>query len=142
MNLEFAGRFNRPDLVIKEFKYWVVIIREKVVTLGSSIFILKSGKPFLKDVSKDEMAEFSEVCKWFEEVTTNLYGAVKWNYLAMMMKDEFVHFHAIPRYADNISKYDIVWEDKDYPKGTKMDNVEVDNNILLEVLKDMKEYSN
>ena len=53
MNLEFAGGFNRPDLVIKEFKV-LGIIREKVVTLGSSIFIFKSGKPFLKDVSKEK----------------------------------------------------------------------------------------
>ena len=45
MNLEFAGRFNRPDLLLKEFKYWVVILRENVVTLGSTIIILKSGKP-------------------------------------------------------------------------------------------------
>ena len=138
MNLEFAGRFNRPDLLIKEFKYWVVIIRENVVTLGSSIFILKSGKKNLSDVDSLEMAEFSEVCKWFENKTRKLYGAVKWNYLAMMMKDEFVHFHAIPRYSTKILKYDIIWIDKDYPKGTKLEKIEVDSSTLLKVLNDMK----
>ena len=72
MNLEFAGRFNKPELILKEFKHWVIIIRENVVTLGSCIIILKSGKPFLKDVSSEEMAEFSEVCKWFEDKTKSL----------------------------------------------------------------------
>ena len=138
MNLEFAGRFNRPDLVIKEFKYWVVIIRENVVTLGSSIFVLKSGKKNLSDVSSLEMAEFSEVCRWFEDKTKNLYEAVKWNYLALMMKDEFVHFHAIPRYSTNVLKYNMMWVDKDYPKGTKLEKIEIDNSILLEILNDMK----
>ncbi len=138
MSLEFAGRFNRPDLVIKEFKYWVVIIRENVVTLGSCIIILKSGKPFLKDVSSEEMAELSDICRWFENKTKELYGAEKWNYLALMMKAEFVHFHAIPRYSTKCEKYGMIWIDKDYPSGTKLDKIDVDSNILLEILNDMK----
>ena len=42
MNLKFAGRFNKSELILKEFNHWVVIIRENVVTLGSCIIILKS----------------------------------------------------------------------------------------------------
>jgi len=139
MNLEFAGRFNKPELFLKEFKHWVIILRENVVTLGSCIIILKSGKPFLKDVSSEEMAEFSEVCKWFEEKTKTLYGAVKWNYCAMMMKDEFVHFHAIPRYSESIEIYGRTWVDEDYPKGTKLNKIDIDKDIFDKVLNDMKE---
>jgi len=139
MNLEFAGRFNKPELILKEFKHWVIILRENVVTLGSAIIILKSGKPFLKDVSSEEMGEFQEVCKWFEEKTGSMYGAVKWNYLAMMMKDEFVHFHAIPRYDKELDYYGIKWIDEDYPKGTKLNKIEIDNDIFNKVLNDMKE---
>ncbi len=137
MNLEFARRFNKPELLLKEFNHWVVILREGVVTLGSSIIILKSGKPFLKDVSNEEMSEFSEVCKWFEEKTKELYGAVKWNYLALMMKDEFVHFHAIPRYDKEINLYNRVWKDEDFPLPTKLNKIEVENNILMEIKEDM-----
>ena len=137
MNLEFAGRFNKPELVLKEFKHWVIIIRENVVTLGSCIIILKSGKPFLKDVSSEEMEEFSEACKWFEDKTKSLYGAEKWNYCAMMMKDEFVHFHAIPRYAKKINYYDKVWIDTDWPKGTSLNKIDVDKETLMKIKKDM-----
>lgn len=63
MSLEFAGRFNKEELILKEFKYWTIIIREVVVTLGSCIIILNSGKESFKDVSPEEMAEFPEVCK-------------------------------------------------------------------------------
>jgi len=139
MNLEFAGRFNKPELLLKEFKHWVIILRENVVTLGSCIIILKSGKPFLKDVSSEEMAEFSEVCKWFEEKTKSLYGAVKWNYCAMMMKDEFVHFHAIPRYANEIEMYNKKWIDEDYPKGTKLNKIDVEYDVLMKIKEDMAE---
>lgn len=137
MNLEFAGRFNKPELVLKEFKHWVIIIRENVVTLGSCIIILKSGKPFLKDVSSEEMEELSEACKWFEDKTKSLYGAEKWNYCAMMMKDEFVHFHAIPRYSKKINYYDKVWIDTDWPKGTSLNKIDVDKETLMKIKKDM-----
>ena len=66
------------------------------------------------------MAEFSEVCKWFEEKTSQLYGAEKWNYCAMMMKDEFVHFHAIPRYSKKINYYDIIHIDSFFWKNKIM----------------------
>jgi len=137
LNLEFAGRFNKPELVLKEFKHWVIILRENVVTLGSTIIILKSGKPFLKDVSSEEMAEFSEVCKWFENKTKELYGAEKWNYCAMMMKDEFVHFHAIPRYSKNINMYDREWIDEDWPKATKLNKIEVADGTFMKIKNDM-----
>lgn len=137
MNLEFAGRFNKAELLLKEFKHWVIIIRENVVTIGSCIIILKSGKPFLKDVSTEEMAEFSEVCKWFEDKTKALYGAEKWNYCAMMMKDEFVHFHAIPRYSKEINAYNKDWVDTDWPKGTKLGTIDVEYEILMQIKNDM-----
>lgn len=34
---EFAGRFNRKDLFIKEFDYWVLLLRPVPVTIGSFI---------------------------------------------------------------------------------------------------------
>lgn len=139
MNLEFLGRYNRPELLLKEFKYWIIAIRENVVTLGSCVIILKSGKPSLKDVSKEEMSEFPEVCKWFEEKTKELYGAIKWNYLALMMKDEYVHFHAIPRYNKEINLYNRIWKDEDFPLATKLNKIDVDNNTLMKIRDDMIE---
>jgi len=136
--LKFAGRFNRPDLVVKEFKYWVVILRENVTTLGSCIFILKSGKPFLSQVSNEEMAELAVVHKWFETKTKDLYGAEKWNYCAMMMKDEFVHYHAIPRYSKKVNIYGRGWIDEDWPKATKLGKIEVDNKVLVQIINDLK----
>lgn len=138
MNLEFAGRFNKPELVLKEFNHWIIILRENVVTLGSCIIILKSGKKNLKDVSSEEMAEFSEVCKWFEEKTSQIYGAEKWNYLALMMKDEFVHFHAIPRYSKSLNIYGCDWVDQDWPKGTKLNKIDISKDVFEKILNDLK----
>lgn len=79
MNLEFAGRLYKPELILKDFKYWIVILKEGGTTLGHSVIILKSNKASFSEISPEEMAEFPIVCKWFEDKTKNLFGAEKWN---------------------------------------------------------------
>lgn len=114
---EFAERFNREDLIVKEFDYWVLLLRPVPVTIGSCIILLKRECPSLAQLTKEEMSEFPEVCKLFEEKNKSLYGAVKFNYHANMMKENFVHFHAIPRYDKEFLKYGIKWIDKEWPNG-------------------------
>jgi hypothetical protein len=33
----------------------------------------------------------------------------------MMMKDNFVHYHAFPRYDKEVEKFNSVWKDEDWP---------------------------
>lgn len=133
---EFAGRFNRKDLFLKEFNYWILILRPVPVTIGSCIILLKRSCPSLAKVTSEEMAEFSEVCKFFEEKNKTLYGAIKFNYHANMMKENFVHFHAIPRYDKEFEKYGMRWMDKEWPTGVAMYKTEVSEEILKEIKKD------
>lgn len=137
MNLEFAGRLNKPELVLKEFKDWVIVLKEGGTTLGHSVIILKSNKPTFSDVSEEEMAEFPIVCKWFEEKTKNIFGAEKWNYCAMMMKEEFVHFQAVPRYSRVINMYDKNWEDVDWPKRPNFGKLEMSEETLQMIKNDL-----
>lgn len=134
---EFAGRFNREDLFLKEFNYWLLILRPVPVTIGSCIILLKRECPSLSEITKEEMAEFPEVCKLFEENCKKLFGAVKFNYHANMMKENFVHFHAIPRYDKDIEKYGIKWVDKEWPTGVGMYKTEVSNEVLQSIKKDL-----
>ena len=135
--LEFTEKFNKPELFLKEFEHWVIILRERVVTLGSCVIILKSGKPNLKDTSKEEMAELPKVCEWFENKTKKLYSAEKWNYMALMMNDEFVHFHAIPRYSKEVNMYDMTWVDEDWPRIKSLKPLEVPKEVFNKIKEDM-----
>lgn len=111
-NLEFMKVFRPEELCIKEFKYWIVCIRKKQVTLGDTIIALKREIPNMSDMTKEESAEFSEVTKWYESICKEKFGAVKFNYIAMMMKDLFVHYHTFPRYDKKVNLFDIEWEDR------------------------------
>lgn len=130
---EFAGRFNREELFIKEFNYWILMLKPVPVTIGSCIMLLKRKCSSLSEVTIDEMNEFPQVCGFFERKCKLLYGAVKFNYHVNMMKEDFVHFHAIPRYDKEMSRHGIKWTDKEWPLGVKMYKTEVSEEILQSI---------
>lgn len=46
--LEFAGRFSKPELMIKQGKYWSIIFRESTTTLGNCILICNRECPLIR----------------------------------------------------------------------------------------------
>lgn len=137
MELEFMNKFKPDTRCIKDFKYWIVCIRAKQTTLGDAVILLKREVPSISNMFPEEGAEFPEVIKWYENTCIEKFGAVKFNYVVMMMKDNFVHYHAFPRYDKEIDKFDIKWIDKDWPSG-----VNYKEGIVLEEekLNEIKEY--
>ena len=113
MDLEFMKKFRPNELCVKEFKYWIVCVRAKQVTLGDVVILLKRETENVSGMLPEEGAEFPEVIKWYENICRERLGAVKFNYIIMMMKDPFVHYHAFPRYDKNIIMFGKEWEDKD-----------------------------
>ncbi len=136
--LEFAGRFSDPKLIIKQGKFWSIVFREGTTTLGNCVLICNRQCPTFSDLTAEECAELPEMFAWYETKIKKLYGAVKFNYLAMMMKEEFVHFHCIPRYDHEIEKYGIKWVDQEWPKGTKMIKIDVPQSVKDQILADLK----
>lgn len=110
-NLEFMKKFRPEELCIKEFKYWIVCVRQKQTTIGDVVILLKRQTENVSGMTQEESAEFSEVVKWYEQVCREKFGAIKFNYIIMMMKDPFVHYHAFPRYDKTVNLFDIDWED-------------------------------
>lgn len=113
-NLEFMKKFRLEELCIKEFKYWLVCVRQKQPTLGDVVILLKREIENVSGMLPEEGAEFPEVIKWYEDLCREKFGAIKFNYMIMMMRDPFVHYHAFPRYDKDkkINLFDLDWEDK------------------------------
>ena len=137
--LEYAGRFSDPKLVIKQGNYWSIVYRESTVTLGNCVLICNRECPNMGELKIEEIAEFPIMCKWFENKIKSLYGAVKFNYLALMMREEFVHFHLIPRYDKDIEKYGIVWKDIGWPSSINLNRIEIPSEVKEQIIKDLKD---
>lgn len=135
--MEFMNKFKPNENKIKEFSHWIVVIREKQVTLGACIIILKRQVDSLSKMSAEEAKEFPEVLQWYEKKSKNCFGAEKYNYVVAMMKDNFVHYHAFPRYSSVVQKYGRKWQDQDWPKVVNFRNVEIERRVLDKIIQDM-----
>lgn len=133
-NLEFMKKFKPNELCIKEFKYWIVCVRQKQTTLGDVVILLKRETKNVSGMLPEESAEFPLVVKWYEELCKEKFGAIKFNYMIMMMKDPFVHYHAFPRYDKEINLFGIDW--KDTNTLTNFSSVEVSNDEILFKIRD------
>lgn len=139
-NLDFMSKFKPDTRCIKEFKYWIVCVRGKQATLGDAVILLKRETPSVAGMLPEEGAEFPEVIKWYEDICTKKFGAVKFNYIIMMMKDYFVHYHAFPRYDKNINLFNMEWIDVDYPRPMNfLAGIEPSEEKLQEIKKYMSE---
>lgn len=137
--MEFMNKFKPNENKIKEFNHWIVVIREKQVTLGACVIILKRPINSLSEMRADEAEEFPEVLRWYEDKCKNCFGAEKYNYVVAMMKDNFVHYHAFPRYSSIVRKYGKEWEDQDWPKVVNFRNIEIEREVLEEIIWEMRE---
>ncbi|MBD3762238.1 HIT family protein [Sphingomonadaceae bacterium G21617-S1] len=107
-------KFGFPATLIRDYRYWVVLLRPAQPTLGSLVLAAKSDATAFGDLPPEAHAELATVTK---EIETALSGAVRYqklNYLMLMMVDPHVHFHVIPRHEgererDGISVTDAGW---------------------------------
>lgn len=138
-NYEFMQGFN-PDInLVKEFEYWVILLREGQNTLGDCLFVLKRETTTFGEMTPSESAELSLAMRWYEEKCKLLFGAEKFNYIAAMMKDNFVHFHAFPRYSNSIQKYNEEWIDHRWPRVIQFEPCSHSREVLDMIRDDLKD---
>jgi len=128
--------------VLKEYEHWVVLFRDKQVTIGSVIIMSKhTDAQSLGALSPEAWSQFGEVCKHVEAAITAAFGAEKFNYLALMMYDPEVHFHVIPRYSKPVEFAGEVFVDPDWPEATQRIGLKLSDEVkqLIEqaLLKEM-----
>ena len=133
MDLTFMKKFKPETRCIKEFKYWIVCVRPKQVTIGDAVILLKRETSSLGNILPEESAEFPEVIKWYEDVCVSKFGAIKFNYTVAMMHDSFVHYHAFPRYNKVINIFGKTWKDEEWPALVSFRNVPVEEDILQSI---------
>jgi len=128
--------FDEKNNLIKDYKYWKLLVRNRNTTLGNCVAILKRHIENFSDIHFEEMMDFANVVKDIEASLKRAFSYDKINYLMLMMKDKHVHFHIIPRYALPKIFADMEWTDNDWPVAVA---IKAKENIASETLKKIKE---
>lgn len=137
---ETMEKFGYPHTLLKEWNYWCVLLRPAQITLGSLVLVLKdSGPRSFSEVSAAAFAEFPNVCSDIESTVKDLFGAKKFNYLALMMVDPHVHFHVLPRYSAPVQFHDEVFTDINWPGPPQITEVlNISDQTFSAILKGLK----
>ena len=108
-------KFGYPETLIREYEYWVVLLRPAQVTLGSLVLAAKGEATAFGDLPTEAHAELGKITKDIESVLKAAIGFQKINYLMLMMVDPHVHFHVLPRYEGERSYRDLKVSDHGWP---------------------------
>jgi diadenosine tetraphosphate (Ap4A) HIT family hydrolase len=115
MTNQTAIRFGYPDTLIREYKHWLVLLREPQPTLGSLILCAKSDATEFSALPMQAHTEMGTVIREIEHTLKAAFAYDKINYMMLMMADPNVHFHVIPRYADTRSACGLTIPDPGWP---------------------------
>ena len=92
-------KFGAPDTVIFQFQHWSVLLRPAQLTLGALVLIAHEPVQSFSALSSASFSELQIVTGKVESVLEKAFQYDKLNYVMLMMVDPDVHFHVIPRYA-------------------------------------------
>lgn len=128
-----AETFGYPETLIKEFEHWLVLLRPEQITIGTLVLVTKSEATHLGQLSQEQWADFANVCAFVEDLLRQKFGAEKFNYLALMMRDPNVHFHFIPRYSKPVLIGGMEYPDPDWPLKTEFNKMELSDEVLEKI---------
>ena len=124
-------KFGYPSTLVKEYKHWYLLRRFEQVTLGSLILICKEQTDAFSKISSESFGELPIAVKEIETNLKRLFQNDKINYLMLMMVDPEVHFHIVPRYANDREFEGVIFKDLEWPKKADIDVI---NNVRDDVL--------
>jgi diadenosine tetraphosphate (Ap4A) HIT family hydrolase len=107
-------KFGYPSTLIHSYEYWSILLRPQQTTLGSLILGAHSKVESLGQLPQAAFTELSTITQQIETTLTRCFNYDKINYLMLMMVDPHVHYHVIPRYAqersfENVQVHDHAW---------------------------------
>ncbi len=111
----FRQKFRLDELTIMSNKAWTLSVRPHQVTLGSMVLSSTQGSESFAALSEGASLEMAALMAKAESISQHL-GAARVNFLALMMQDPIVHFHAFPRYAAPVEFDGEMWVDSDWPR--------------------------
>mgnify|MGYP003394699275 CR=1 FL=1 len=116
-----ARKFGYPDNCIAETPHWLVLLRPQQVTYGALVLVCREAVTAFGDVSAGALAALQPVVKNIECMLSEEMRYQKINYLMLMMVDQDVHFHVIPRYEGAREFAGMSFSDAGWPGPPRLD---------------------
>lgn len=139
MSHETLENFEEDKNLIKEYKCWKLLIRNKTKTLGNCVLIIKRDVRKFSELNSDEFAEFATIVIEVEKALKSAFEYDKINWMMLMMVDPQVHFHIFPRYQEPRNFAGIEWVDTGWKSGMPEDvNFEVSQDVLDQIAVEIK----
>ena len=117
---EFHQKYNISKLKIFENNNWIVSLRPEQKTPFSLLLTIKSDKNELRSLNEFEMIDLIESYDFIETLSYDKLGAIKVNYLCLMMVDSIVHYHVFPRFSKELIIEKDVLIDEYFPKPVNL----------------------
>jgi diadenosine tetraphosphate (Ap4A) HIT family hydrolase len=135
-----AEKFGYPESLLAEFSHWLVLLRPAQVTLGSVILVCKDEAGRFGDISPAASTELQQATASIESVLSSAFQYDKINYLMLMMVDPDVHFHVLPRYANERTYEGAVFTDAAWPGPPVITSAhDVGADVLSALMRDLRD---
>ena len=108
---DFKKKFKTKELLIHETEHWVWYLRPVQATLGAGVLSLKRECPVFSELNQEEFCDLNNIIKVIEKTLKQTFKYDIMNYLMLMMVDNQVHYHVIPRYEINKDFAGTSWKD-------------------------------
>jgi len=138
LNTSFSEKFMLNELLITVVGSWIISLRPQQPTIVSLVLTLNRKCERLSQITKKEASELAVAFDEIEKMLNSTFNPDKINYLALMMLDNQVHFHVIPRYSKKILYNETVYIDSQWPGPPSLDAIELESAKLLALLNLLK----
>lgn len=132
---EFNKKFQIDELLIDQIGNWKISLRPEQPTIGSMVLSLARPCPVFSKLTEEESKDLGKAFKVIERLYLITFKPQKVNYLALMMVDEQVHYHVLPRYENSVEFDGNLCVDQWWPKPVDLlvaDDCVQNKNVLLE----------
>lgn len=139
---EFDSKFRTKELLVADSGLWRWAVRPVHSTLGAGVLSLSRFSTSFADLSDDEARDLGRTVKTIEATLRRAFAPEKMNYVMLMMIDDHLHFHVLPRYAETKTFAGLDWADSGWPGPPGMSDYadRSDDQALLEICNLLKSH--
>lgn len=135
---DFKKKFKTKELLIHETEHWVWSLRPVQATLGAGVLSLKRECPVFSELNQEEFCDLNNIIKVIEKTLEQTFKYDIMNYLMLMMVDNQVHYHVIPRYERTKDFAGTSWKDSGWPGVPNLTGDEAQVKVLNEIMNEIK----